>query len=644
MKLKGLSTWERYIEYAVLGVAVLIFGWFAWSTFGTAISIKSGAREVTTATVDDELSEVASRLKPRLRDDAPSPMDFGSPRPLLSVFNAARAASIAPADRVGFPGLDLTADLAVNQDLIAELRTYIEPEIPAPTDVLGHQWFGTVATEPIDEIEGLSGKYSGPPHDATWVQVAAKFDFDEVLRRFGEAQATAAAIPAQWFDERVDVLDMRVERQQLRNGIWSESMVVEAMPGRLTYRGEIAIGDVDTTRRDEMLRELRIQGRQPEIIAPDFYDLKGFSPDGILDPDAWVEIPEGPEIIDDGPGADLRRRIRNLARQQRQIEQRLEGLRRSLARAEAEAARDAGGGGGGSLGAGGGAGSGGASAADQEKINRIRDTIRQTETEQADLARQREDLLEQLMQVDAAAAADEAASFGGERWIWAHDLDVEPGDVYRYRMTLDVANPFFGRKPSLYPEQQPLANNVQLASLTSDWSGPIEVQRPSQWFLLRAMAPGTSTTNDVLDAGRVVAEVYRFTDGAWHQDQFQVATGQRLAAPNDDTFATDWFVLDMLPWLDAGEADRRADRGDWVLLQNLRDGRVQVVRPWEQAIDPRLRDLRDQARQSQPIDEEFGEPGGGPPVADGGGDRGGGRGGGRDDGGGRGGGGRGGGG
>ena len=195
MKLKGLSMWERYIEYGVLALALLILGWFAWSTFGAPISIQSGARQVTTATIDDELFEVASQLKPRLRDDAASPMDFGSPRPLLSVFNDARAASIAPADRVGFPGLDLTADLAVNQDLVAELRTYIEPEIPAPTDVLGHQWFGTLAPEPIEDIEGLAGRYSGPPHDATWVQVAAKFDFDEVLRRFGYPVYQVLGVP-----------------------------------------------------------------------------------------------------------------------------------------------------------------------------------------------------------------------------------------------------------------------------------------------------------------------------------------------------------------------------------------------------------------------------------------------------------------
>jgi hypothetical protein len=228
--------------------------------------------------------------------------------------------------------------------------------------------------------------------------------------------------------------------------------------------------------------------------------------------------------------------------------------------------------------------------------------LKTAEDERTRIALEREKLLMALRELDSSEADSIMETFGGKVWVWAHDLNVTPGNVYRYRVSIEVANPFFGRKPSLFPEQQAFADPVLLSSVPSDWSEPIEAQPPLQWFVLRAIPKGGSTTTATIDAGRISAEVYRFTNGVWHKDTFQVSAGQRIAAQDGSEFQTEWFVLDMLPWLDATSDHLRDHRASWVILQNMRTGATQIVSPWEQAVSSRLMDLRQQERGSQNLD------------------------------------------
>ena len=67
MNSKGTSVWEQHIEYAVLGIAVLVLGWFAWGVFSSSIQVKSGSRVVTTGNVNAELLTAAQNLNPQLK-------------------------------------------------------------------------------------------------------------------------------------------------------------------------------------------------------------------------------------------------------------------------------------------------------------------------------------------------------------------------------------------------------------------------------------------------------------------------------------------------------------------------------------------------------------------------------------------------
>ncbi|MDP6693077.1 MAG: hypothetical protein QF444_02025 [Phycisphaerales bacterium] len=599
MKAKGISVWEQYIEYGVLAIAVLVFAYFTWDTYSNKASIVSGGKTITTANINDELLAEARALSPALDDSAPSPVPIEESKELFDIFKRGLFASTSPKNRVVFPSVDLTAGFSVNRDLVSELRSYAAPAVPAPEHIRAHQWFATVDDSEIGQIPELDEMFVGPPHDATWIQVAAQFDLQGVIEQFQMTGENTSAIPEQWYDGIIDMFDLRLERETLGEDGWSERQLIRVMPGRLTFRHQLAEEKVDTVDRDTIVSQLR-EGAQNQVVRPQFYHVKGFTSEQVKDPELWDPIDgnedaEAPETIE-GSAAALKEKIRQVTRS-------LSKLEDTIANLEAAILAEKRSGGGGSPG--GPMGTDGTPGGDNSNLEELDRKLMESSQERDELAREREELLAELGKIDSSAAEDLAEAFGGKLWVWAHDLSVNPGSVYRYRVSVEVANPFFGRKPSLYPQEQALADPVTIVSIPSNWSDPIEAQPPLQWFVLRAIPAGSVSSTGPDDYGRVSAEVYHFTDGLWHKDSFQVSAGQRLAAPDGGDFQTEWFVLDMIPWLDASERNLRNNRANWVILQNMRTGATEIVRPWEQASSSRLRDLRLQEQGSQLVDGPF---------------------------------------
>ena len=58
--------------------------------------------------------------------------------------------------------------------------------------------------------EDLQQMIAGTPHDTSWVQVAAKFDVDEVVATFSSGSEQFEAIPTQWYDGGADIFDIEI--------------------------------------------------------------------------------------------------------------------------------------------------------------------------------------------------------------------------------------------------------------------------------------------------------------------------------------------------------------------------------------------------------------------------------------------------
>jgi len=115
--------------------------------------------------------------------------------------------------------------------------------------------------------------------------------------------------------------------------------------------------------------------------------------------------------------------------------------------------------------------------------------------------------------------------------VWAHDLTVQPGRTYRYRVVVTVRNPLF-RKTRVAPQQKEenydrLTLGPAQAELTATanpdsetaegvWSDPVTIDPELFYFLLR----GQTRT--------ALVEVWRVFDGRWRNAEFQVSPGDPI--------------------------------------------------------------------------------------------------------------------
>ena len=201
----------------------------------------------------------------------------------------------------------------------------------------------------------------------------------------------------------------------------------------------------------------------------------------------------------------------------------------------------------------------------------------------------------------------------GKIVVWGHDLFVEPGETYRYRVTLKLYNPFFAKKRSLTEEQEHLAESFTLSSDPSDWSEPITVEPRLQVYITSATAPGQRRgAIGGLGLGQVTAEVYKYFDGRQWLGTFKVQPGEHIGArqmqrpgdgqpPFEVDFSTGLYVLDIVADIDASRSDaRNSGLAATVLLQNVRDAQMIEFRdPRADGSDAHRRDLRDKVRDQQ---------------------------------------------
>lgn len=568
MKNKGTSTWEQYIEYAVLLVAIAIMGWFAWGAFGTTLQVREGKRVLSASTVDEELLEAAKQLESKLRDDAPSPIEITAPAPMGSSFANQLTSTVSPNSRVVFPTLDMMGDIDSGHGVQSELRMYVVPELSAPSEIRTRQWYGTISDAEISEIKDLGDAISGPPHDTTWVQVAAKFDIDAVVASYAAATDDLDAIPSQWYENGADVFDIQLERQVLNDGLWSSGEIVSVLPGHLSYREKLADDDVDALERDAIVRNLR-NGKQSTIVTPDFYRLKGAKPAGLKTPEQWT----GEEDVEDT--SELGTLNTKLGKLQRKIDRQAKKIVKTQERIEEEKK----GGGGAPLGGGGGRGGG------SGKLQSLQEQLIRESDDYAELLEKKKEIEDEIALLSGASSENAETIMTGNVWVWAHDMSVEPGKTYRYRMTLQLANPFFGHKPSLYEEQKVFAQNVTIPTATSPWTSTIEVQQSQQWFVVDSEMSDEGRSPSPADRGSVVVESFEFSDGAWVSKNSRVYVGQPLeqGAPEDEE---GWFVLDV-------NAD---SLGYVVLLQNMETGKIMEKRPEFESKRNDLRQLQQQVK------------------------------------------------
>lgn len=110
--------------------------------------------------------------------------------------------------------------------------------------------------------------------------------------------------------------------------------------------------------------------------------------------------------------------------------------------------------------------------------------------------------------------------------VWAHDLTVEPGGVYRYHLRYGVNNPLFGREKSVGNDESliRLAGEPLVYSPWTPWSEPVHVGRKDYFFVTSAREHG-QLNQQVASA---TAEVYRVVYGYYRKHTVALEPGDVL--------------------------------------------------------------------------------------------------------------------
>lgn len=629
MKIKGITFWEQHVEHFVLALAVLIFVVLTALQFvGDPNAVQVGGKSIGPGEVDQLLQDHARKIQSQISPDAGAP-DIPAPTPALAKFQAARAASISPGATlvVGAPGISPVAGPAATPIGGA----LVVATVPPPIELKTRQFVETLSAELVAQHEALAAKLPNAPFDITWITVFGNVDLGSLVKQWTTDDPNGArALPPKWHDGRVDPIDVKLQRQELLDADqWSEPIIIGSLPGQLTFREELK-ERIDRAMRDQIIQAVADPAGRNQILQPEFFigAAAAWEP-APLDDAAHDAAPKPDDLV-----ADLNKRLASLKKERERIAAKLKDNNcPEVAPPEQPPAKkpprdgDKGGGdkpGGGPPGPpGGGLGggmagggrdpAGGDGKPDDAQCKRLRKALKAKDDQIARVEAELKKLLPDAPPQDQAQQQDAVpAPMPDIVNIWAHDINIEPGKTYRYRLIVEVYNPLFARV-ELMPAQKPLGEQFTIASLPSEWTEPRLAKPLMRVYIADARPVAQVGPLGGIPLGNATAEVYRWFGGRWWLGVFTAQPGDRIgkvvrAAGRDAAdqkpalsidYSTDWFVLDVIEEV-GSQAPNEQPAAALVLIQSL-NGKdlIEVRYPRIDVSDAERQHLREEVRLAE---------------------------------------------
>lgn len=536
MGLKGINPLEAHCEKIVVGLAgAALVGIVVWQFAGPKPKVRIGKDEYVLTDAYDVLERRAAVVRGQIEGPG-SPESLPAedmPLGLLADAGDFSATTVAPAKSLaiafGTAGIPVEGGIVAPGDNQGTRFAEVTP--PAPTGPVAEQIAATIHPMELQLNEGLTPLVAEPDRpDMVAVTVEARFP----AAKFAAALASdpdgpggpIEPLPAVWVNiQDMTIIDVELLRQKLQpDGSWGQEESVAAMPGRVELRAEMADSSPEMMTADQM-RQWASQAIQlaDEIRRPPFYS--------IVYGDDWVPPTEVNPMA--GAAVDNPEQSRLMAELDRCRGQ-IDAVEKKLA--------DLGGGGRGPGAGPRGTGHAGQPGGPREEAN---DRQRQNLERQLEALHKREQqIIDQLISIgvenipgveqstpmaaqplESEAEQDPPLLEADEIRIWAHDVHVERGATYRYRLRVWVTNPFFGHDVGLVEEQKPLAASPLLASEASEWTDNVHVHDEAYYFITSAQEGGL-----VGGAGAsAVASVYVFRWGYWREGSARMEPGDALA-------------------------------------------------------------------------------------------------------------------
>jgi len=117
--------------------------------------------------------------------------------------------------------------------------------------------------------------------------------------------------------------------------------------------------------------------------------------------------------------------------------------------------------------------------------------------------------------------------------VWAHDLSIEAGKVYRYRLVVSVLNPLYRQKRVEENQREENYDKIALGPdmqelNASPWSDPVRVDSKHYFFMVKGSAQSQTAR----------AEVWRVYNGRWLNEEFEVRPGDPIGKVVDKELPT----------------------------------------------------------------------------------------------------------
>jgi len=537
MSLKGVKAVEQHVEKIVLGVvAVLFLSVLSIQFLGGPNTIQVGNQDVAPADAFKPAERMARVVIAKVEQADLPPDAIPEPLHLAERFKDRLKAPVVPS-RVMASALGRPLDIQGGSEAtvrVGEERRYVEPTAPAPTGIIAALTQSTIDPYEAIAVPGLADLLPDEqPFDKVSISVEGAFDgtaLKAMLQRDPDGPGGLSPIPTTWWRGVISILAVQAQREEWveQEQAWTNATIIDPAPGQVDLLGEVreqfdqgGPGRIDLV---SLANEAGNSDMRAQILRPEYYRT-------IAGPE-WVR----PERASSAAENQLRKG---------EIDRLLDTLAKVIVDrkdAEGQVGRAPPGGPGrepGNRSREGGEGErnpSGQTQAGQSEMQRRQRLDRLMRREDA-LRRQ---LLEQYqMEVDEnGRPIDEAA---GERFetrgmemteepeirIWAHDLTVEPGKTYRYRLRVVLNNPAY-RQPQLLEEQKQMGAEAYLYSQWSQWTDPISASRDRYFFVVSASERG-----QLGGMPRASVRMYEFYYGYWRGAEAGLAPGQAVWGQTD---------------------------------------------------------------------------------------------------------------
>jgi hypothetical protein len=534
MKLKGVNTFEQHVEKIVLGAAAAAFLIVFAMQFllqPNRVAVGKGPT-LPPEQAFDPPAQLAQQLRGQIQSTTPALPD--PPKlTLLEDFKASLKKDLAPRLRLASPlgpgqsvvgSGEIQGTAGTDKGSEAASGQYAIPVIPAPVAATAAAFVSTIdPTEAVDNPELRKFLPEKQPLDKAAVSVEATVDGTAIKAALlGANQADARPLPANWWRDNVEILGVEVERQeQGSDGQWGAASKIPALPGRQSLFTDLSAG-MGGAELARVVDEARRNGRYYQ--RPPYYTI-------IAGP-AWIEPADAKSPADQARAAKEIDQLRTaLKRQDDDIVRFQENLAKENAPKpnERETGRP---GGGGKIG-----GTPSPSAPDNKKPQdngsklQLERRLKLAQDERAKIVLQLQDKgarvddaagsMARGPQPTTPAAYVPLLETPGVK-VWTHDLTVQRGKTYRYRIAAVLNNPAFGKGSAMPESQQAFGEQVVLKSEPSAWTEPVAVDQDT-YFVVNSASEG-----DNIGGPHATTELYAFYYGYWRRATAPLEPGDPL--------------------------------------------------------------------------------------------------------------------